>query len=91
MADEEKREESGDISDHKKSGDTKVSLSLRILVSVYVLYLAYGLICDFGKTVGSYRILIGAAIVIFVLAGGAILLHSAVKLFRKDYVDKDGD
>lgn len=75
---------------NKKYGDTKVGLTLRILVSVYVLYLAYGLIQGFGETVGNDRIFIAAAIVVFVAAGGAILILSAKKLIRKEYVDADG-
>lgn len=76
----------GDNSNRRK-GDTKVGLTLRIVVAVYVLYLAYGLIQDFGKNTGNDRIFIAIAIVIFVIAGGAILILSAKKLIRKEYVD----
>ena len=76
---------------NKKYRDTKVGLTLRILVSVYVLYLAYGLIQGFGETAGNDRIFIAAAIVIFIAAGGAILIVSAKKLIRKEYVDADGE
>ena len=75
---------------NKKYRDTKVGLTLRILVSVYVLYLAYGLIQGFGETAGNDRIFIAAAIVIFIAAGGAILIVSAKKLIRKEYADADG-
>lgn len=74
----------------QKYRDTKIGLTLRILVSVYVLYLAGGLIQGFGKTAGTERIFIAAAIVIFLAAGGAILILSAKKLIRKEYVDADG-
>lgn len=70
--------------------DTKIGLTLRILVSAYVLYLAYGLIQNFGETAGNDRIFIAAAIVIFLVAGGAIMVLSAKKLIRKEYVDADG-
>lgn len=79
--------------DEKKNNnyrDTKIGLTLRILVSVYVLYLAYGLIQGFGEAAGSDRIFIAAAIVIFIAAGGAILIVSAKKLIRKEYADADG-
>lgn len=79
-----------DGKEKKKYGDTKVGLTLRILVSAYVLYLAYGLIQGFGETAGNDRIFIAAAIVVFVLAGGAILFLSAKKLIRKEYVDAEG-
>lgn len=75
----------------KKSGDTKVGLSLRILVSAYVLYLAYGLIQGFGDATGNDRIFIAIAIVVFVAAGGAILILSAKKLIRKEYMDAEGE
>ena len=76
---------------NKKSGDTKIGLTLRILVSAYVLYLAYGLIEGFGETAGNDRIFIAIAIIVFIVAGGAILILSAKKLIRKEYVDADGE
>jgi len=76
--------------ENKKGGDTKIGLTLRILVSAYVLYLAYGLIEGFGETAGNDRIFIAIAIVVFIAAGGAILILSAKKLIRKEYVDADG-
>lgn len=97
MADEEKQEELDDNSDsnvhNKRNGDTKLSLTLRMVVAAYVLYLAYGLIRDFGKNVGSDRYFIGAAIIFFIVAGGALLILSARKLIRKEYIDaeEDGD
>ena len=71
------------------NNDTKVGLTLRILVAVYVLYLACGLIKGLGETSGNDRILIGAAIVVFLAAGGAILFFSGKKLIRKEYRDAD--
>lgn len=107
MADNEEREESmtklpeafreaGDSgtdeeTGNRRKGDTKVGLTLRILVAVYVLYLAYGLIQGFGETSGNDRIFIAIAIAIFVVAGGAILILSGRKLIRKEYVDADED
>ena len=74
---------------NKKSGYTKIGLALRILVSAYVLYLAYGLIEGFGETAGNDRIFIAIAIIVFIVAGGAILILSAKKLIRKEYVDAE--
>lgn len=74
---------------NKKSDDTKIGLTLRILVSAYVLYLAYGLIEGFGETAGNDRIFIAIAIIVFIVAGGAILILSAKKLIRKEYVDAE--
>lgn len=72
---------------NRRKGDTKVGLTLRALVAVYVLYLAYGLIQGYGETTGNDRIFIAVAIVVFVAAGGAILILSAKKLIRKEYMD----
>lgn len=74
---------------NKRNSDTKVGLTLRILVAAYVLYLAFGLIQGFGETTGNDRIFIAIAIVVFVAAGGAILILSAKKLIKKEYVDAD--
>lgn len=81
----------GTDTDNRRNGDTKVGLTLRIVVAAYVLYLAYGLIRDFGQTAGNNRILIAIAIVIFIVAGGAILFFSGKKLIRKEYIDADGN
>lgn len=105
MADNEEREESvtelpeafheadeggtDDNTDNRRKGDTKVGLTLRILVAAYVLYLAYGLIQGFGETSGNDRIFVAIAIAIFLVAGGAILILSGRKLIRKEYVDAD--
>lgn len=67
----------------------KVTLLLRALVSVYVLYLAYGLIKDYGTATNQMLSL--AAIAIFVVGGGLILAHSAYKLITKDYDDGSED
>lgn len=74
-----------------RKGDTKVSLTLRILVAGYVLYLAYGLIRGFGETAGNERILIAVAIVVFLIGGGGILLLSVKRLIRKEYADAGED
>lgn len=74
---------------NRRNNDTKVGLTLRIVVAAYVLYLAYGLIEGFGDTSGNDKIFIGAAIVVFLVAGGAIFIISAKKLIRKEYRDAE--
>ena len=76
---------------NRRSGDTQVGLTLRVVVALYVLYLAYGLIQGFGETSGNDRILIAIAIIIFIVAGGAILFFSGRKLIRKEYMDAEED
>lgn len=80
-----------DRDNNKRNGDTRIGLTLRVVVAVYVLYLAYGLIQGFGETSGNDRIFIGIAIIIFVVAGGAILFFSGRKLIRKEYIDAEED
>lgn len=80
-----------DGNNNRRGGDTQVGLTLRVVVALYVLYLAYGLIQGFGETSGNDRIFIAIAIVIFIAAGGAILFFSGRKLIRKEYVDADQD
>lgn len=79
------------VNNNRKKGDTKMSLTLRILVAAYVLYLAYGLIQGFGEASGNDRILIAIAIGIFLAGGGVILILSVRKLIRKEYVDANED
>lgn len=76
---------------NRRKGDTKVGLMLRILVAGYVLYLAYDLIRGFGETAGNDRVLIAAAIGVFLIGGGLILILSVKKLIRKEYVDANED
>ncbi|MBD5491470.1 MAG: hypothetical protein HDR16_04965 [Lachnospiraceae bacterium] len=80
-----------DGDNNRKGGDTQVGLTLRIVVALYVLYLAYGLIQGYGETSGNDRIFIAIAIIIFIAAGGAILFFSGRKLIRKEYVDASQD
>lgn len=80
-------ESARDDNHNRRKGDTKVGLTLRIVVAAYVLYLAYDLIRDFGKSTGNDQVFIAIAIGVFLIAGGAILILSVKKLIRKEYVD----
>ncbi len=83
------KQEGSKNNSNRRNNDTKVGLTLRIVVAVYVLYLAYDLIQGFGETSGNERIGIAIAIIIFLAGGGAILLFSVKKLIRKEYMDAD--
>ncbi len=78
-----------DGDNNRKGRDTQVGLTLRVVVALYVLYLAYGLIQGFGETSGNDRIFIAIAIIIFIAAGGAILFFSGRKLIRKEYINAE--
>lgn len=81
------KQDGGDGHNNKRNSDTKIGLTLRVLVALYVLYLAYGLIQGFGETSGNDRIFIAIAIIVFIAAGGVILFFSVKKLIRKEYID----
>lgn len=67
----------------------KATLLLRALVSVYILYLAYGLMKDYGTAENQMVSLV--AIIVFVAGGGLILASSAYKLIKGDYDDGSMD
>lgn len=85
------KRDGGDSDNNRRNGDTKVGLTLRVVVAAYVLYLAYGLIQGFGDTSGNDRIFIAIAIIVFIAGGGAILFISGRKLIRKEYIDAEED
>lgn len=64
---------------------TKIALLLRSLVAVYVLYVAFGLVKDYGTS--ENRMLSMIAIVVFVAGGGLILISSLRRLATGDYDD----
>lgn len=85
------KRDGGDRDNNRRNGDTKIGLTLRVVVAAYVLYLAYGLIQGFSETSGNDRLFIAAAIIVFIAAGGAILFISGRKLIRKEYIDAEED
>lgn len=85
------KRDGGDRDNNRRNGDTKIGLTLRVVVAAYVLYLAYGLIQGFSETSGNDRFFIAAAIIVFIAAGGAILFISGRKLIRKEYIDAEED
>lgn len=66
---------------------TALTLWLRIMVGAFVIYLAYSIGIDLKNTSGKDTIVLGIAVIAFVLAGGVICLHSLYRLIRKDYYD----
>lgn len=67
----------------KKS--TKGALMLRACVAAYILYLAVGLIQDYGSSQNQTITLI--AIIVFVLGGGLFLFTAIRSLAKGDYED----
>lgn len=64
---------------------SKGTLVIRAMVAVYLLYLAYGLVQDYGTS--QNKAVIGFAIIVFALCGGVILLMSLRSLARREYDD----
>ncbi len=58
----------------------QISLFLRLLGGAYLVYLAYGLI---DAAAGS--LLYTVALAVFALVGIALVLHSGLKLYRKEF------
>lgn len=58
---------------------------LRACVAVYILYLAFGLIQEYGTAQNQMITLI--AIVVFVIGGGLILFTALRKLVKGEYED----
>lgn len=66
---------------------TAMNLYLRIFIGGFLVYLAYTLGMDLGNITGNDKIIIGAATVLFVMAGGIIVGWSVYRLVKKDYYD----
>lgn len=69
----------------------KATLVLRMVVSIYLLYLAYELVRDYGTATNQMVSLV--AVIVFVAAGGLLLAVSGYQLITKKYDDgsEDGD
>ncbi len=57
------------MDDHKRNYPTRVSLVLRIVVSLYLLYLAWGLREAPANHTGAERLLFIAAMILFAAVG----------------------
>ncbi len=64
---------------------SKGTLVIRAAVAVYLLYLVYGLVQDYGTS--QNKVMIGFAIIVFALCGGVILLMSLRDLAKGEYDD----
>lgn len=66
---------------------TAMNLYLRIFIGGFLVYLAYTLGADLGSAAGSDKIIFGASIVLFGVAGVIIVGWSIYRLAKKDYYD----
>ncbi|MBQ2116502.1 MAG: hypothetical protein IIW54_05590 [Lachnospiraceae bacterium] len=68
-----------------KRKNTKSTLMIRVLLAVYLLYLAYGLIKDYSTS--NYQILVTIGIAVFGICGITIFMSSVIRLVRGRYDD----
>ena len=66
---------------------TTMNLYLRIFIGGFLMYLAYTLVPELEDMTGNDKIIIGAATVLFVVAGAMIVGWSVYRLVKKDYYD----
>lgn len=66
---------------------TAMNLYLRIFIGGFLVYLAYTLAVDLENLTGNDKIIIGAATVLFIIAGIIIVGWSFYRLVKKDYYD----
>lgn len=75
------------MEENKKNYPSKISLILRIVVSAYLLYLAWGLRDAPGSHTGAERLLFIAAMILFTVV--AVLLGGwSIKAFLKGEYDQ---
>ncbi len=66
---------------------TAMNLYLRIFIGGFLMYLAYTLGVELGSMTGNDKIIIGAAVILFAVAGVIIVGWSIFRLVKKDYYD----
>lgn len=66
---------------------TAMNLYLRIFIGGFLIYLSYTLGVDLGNITGNDKVIIGAATVLFAVAGVVIVGWSVYRLVKKDYFD----
>lgn len=75
------------MKEKKKNYPSKISLLLRIVVSAYLLYLAWGLRDAPGSHTGAERLLFIAAMILFTVVG-VVLGGLSIKAFLKGEYDQ---
>lgn len=69
----------------------KTSYYIRIAAGGYLLYIAYSLISDWAQVKEEHKLAIGAAIVVFALAGFVLCLVSALSLNKLNRTHTDSE
>lgn len=64
-----------------------MNLWLRIMIGGFLVYQAYSIGIGLKNTTGNDTLILGAAVVLFALAGGVIVVWSVYRLIKRDYYD----
>jgi hypothetical protein len=72
---------------NKYKGTTKLSLTIRIVVGVYILYTAMSLVKGIPQAVGTEKLLFIAFTVFFTVAGVLLVVFAGKALLYKQYDD----
>ena len=77
-------------SDKKSTGKnlpSQLSLTARVLVGGYLLYISYSLMDSFINSQDAHKYMLGAFIVLFVIAGILLIIFSGRDLVRGKYIN----
>lgn len=74
---------------NKSRRNTKASLTMRILVGIYLVYTAYSLIGGFSEYDGAKKIIFISFAVLFAAGGCALVAISGKALVNKEYAEGD--
>lgn len=72
---------------NKYKGTTKLSLTIRIVVGIYILYTAMSLVKGIPQAVGTEKLLFIAFTVFFTVAGVLLVVFAGKALLNKQYDD----
>lgn len=72
---------------NKYKGTTKLSLTIRIVVGIYILYTAISLVKGIPQAVGTEKLLFIAFTVFFTVAGVLLVVFAGKALLNKQYDD----
>lgn len=70
----------------KVSRPPQITVVLRLVAGVYLMYLSYGLLQDFLVPAGSRKMLQGICMILFFAAGAVISIWSGKKLLRGEFL-----
>lgn len=84
MQNNEKNKPNGKV--QKTYLPTKITLTIHTLIGVYLLYTAYSLVDALKTNTGKSLIFLAAFMLVFVVVGGMLIVHSVRGLMTGKYV-----